>query len=181
MGQQNSVRMGFSGRDSGMIKYIVTGLPRSGTAWAAAWLSTHETLCLHEPMRTTTLMDLHRSEMMVGISDTSLFTQHALVNRLNVPCIKLFRDLREIHISLRRIGIDDRREELITTNSAHDLCRIKGVSFRWDDLFTPEAAKRISEICGVPWSPERHAVFRELNIQNSAAIEQVREALKAIA
>lgn len=32
-------------------KYVITGLPRSRTAWMAAWLSTGEALCLHDVTR----------------------------------------------------------------------------------------------------------------------------------
>lgn len=54
-----------------MIKYIIAGLPRSGTTWLSVFLTTDDCVCLHDPFASYTPEELAKWEG--GITDTALW------------------------------------------------------------------------------------------------------------
>lgn len=91
--------------------FLVTGYPRSRTAWLAAYLSSGPTLCLHEPIMRFNQHFLPLVEYIedlphknVGISDSAipkLRSMFALVFS-EAPVLVIERDKRECLSSLNR-------------------------------------------------------------------------------
>ena len=52
-------------------RFFITGLPRSRTAWMAAFMTSGNAVCLHEP-RNWAAMWNHDGAQHVGISDSGL-------------------------------------------------------------------------------------------------------------
>ena len=94
------------------MKFFITGLPRSRTAWLANWLSTGEVFCYHD-IATRMLSDVEelpgffeRSPYKhTGVSDPSLgFFMQRIVDL--VPRILVVdRDIEEVQVDMERIGL----------------------------------------------------------------------------
>jgi hypothetical protein len=81
-----------------VIDFIVVGLPRSGTAWAANWLTTDTTHCIHDPIAKhhhTELDDLSSSKHL-GVSCTGLWRFPDWLNKHPAKKVILRRDRAEI-------------------------------------------------------------------------------------
>lgn len=89
-----------------MIDFMVIGLPRSGTAWAANWLTTDTTFCLHDPLAKYhhTELDGLVSDKRLGVACTGLWTQPEWLNAHPAKKVILHRPLEEINRSLKAIG-----------------------------------------------------------------------------
>ena len=96
----------MKGEQSG--KFFVTGLPRSRTAWMAAFLSTGETLCYHEPSYKISKIDqlptLFDSTFYkhLGISDSGLgFHIEWILENVKPRTLIIERDVEEVKASLK--------------------------------------------------------------------------------
>lgn len=152
-----------------MIDFMVLGGPRSGTTWAANWLTTDGTHCLHDPLTEYTLHNLdvlaipgHR----IGVACTAsiFFPDWALKHPARK--VLLWRDVDEINESLTRLGLR------MLDKTAHTKRMLQfmdaGVPI-WDykDLFSPIEAKKIWKklLPNVPFDPHRHCSLTGMNIQ----------------
>jgi hypothetical protein len=147
-----------------MIDFIVTGLPRSGTTWAANWLTTDNTLCIHDPLYKYYFEDLDaiESNKKLGISCTGLWRTPELL--ANHPAKKLIihRSLDEVNDSLAiEMGVNK-----ITEEQAESLKLIDGMHIQFPELFNPLVAKEVYEnLLDKPFDAERHAYLVEMNVQ----------------
>lgn len=145
------------------IQFMVLGAPRSGTAWAANWLTTDSTFCLNDPLCKHHYSELDEIETpkRLGIACTSsaLFSDWVLKH----PARKviLHRDLEEVDHSLTRIGMPT----LPPIWRRGVLDRIEGLHVHWTDLF--EQPKKIWSylLPDLPFDEDRHALLRELDVQ----------------
>jgi hypothetical protein len=160
-----------------MLNFIVTGLPRSGTTWIANWLTTDDTLCIHDPLYKHKLeeLDLLQTDNLLGISCTAIWRfQDFLINH-PARKIVIHRDLEEINDSLaNEMGVD------ITTYEQKELLNnIDGMHFSFESLFDPVEAKKMYEYAlQKPFDPVRHAYLVEMNVQpNFGILSFNREAL----
>lgn len=91
-----------------MLDFAIIGLPRSATTWAANWLTTDRSICLHDPLLTYTLDQLaeFRSPGKVcGVACTGLWQFPDWVAR-NVRTVLLIdRDPDAVNQSLVDIGL----------------------------------------------------------------------------
>jgi hypothetical protein len=141
-----------------MIAFMLIAGPRSGTTWAANWLTTDTTLCLHDPLyqHHYTELDNYRSGKTVGVACTGLYNFPEWVNAHPAPKVVLRRPQREITASLRDIGLP--------SIDVSGLNRIKGLHVSWGDLF--DNPKAIYEtLLGKPFDAERHALLRGIHMQ----------------
>jgi len=112
-----------------MMDFIIYGLPRSGTAWASAWLTTERTICWHDPLTYCApegLDKLESSKMYKGIADTFGWL---LEDRPEKKLI-LVRDPDEINASLVKIGLDPLSDWLIRRFN-----EVPGKRVIWKDLW----------------------------------------------
>jgi hypothetical protein len=162
-----------------MIRFMVIAPPRCGTAWAAAWLNTESTLCLHDPLWCRHYEDLDRFPVppgkRLGVSCTGL---HYFVDWLNTHTARkvvLHRPLAEINDSLRRIGLPPYTPPHVNMHQCRDLHAIttNAIHLDWRDLF--ENPKLVWEhlFPHTPFDESRHRQLREFNIQRDLSSVKV--------
>jgi hypothetical protein len=139
-----------------VIDFIVIGLPRSGTAWAANWLTTDATICLHDPEVRWDVEALDGAAKRLGIASTSLWTRRDWLNSHPARKVILHRDPSQITDSLDRLGF--------AALPLPSLNGIDGLHVDWTDLW--DNPQPIWEhLMDTPFNAERHALLKELNVQ----------------
>ena len=168
-----------------MIDFIVTGLPRSGTTWVANWLTTDDTLCIHDPLYKYSLdqLDTIESNKKLGVSCTGLWRFPDYLEAHPARKLIIHRDLNEINDSLaNEMGVPT-----VSEKEAESLRDIYGIHASFVDLFNPIIAKEIYEtILEKSFDAERHAYLVELNVQpnfskvsfDRAALNDFRQRIK---
>ena len=150
--------------------YFITGLPRSRTAWCAAFFTGfYNQVCYHEGLRGTKSLDEFTQRMYlsgyskVGNSDCgmALFDFQAAfpdspVLIIRRPFVDVCRSLAamDIPIEAQMVHVIDRR-----------LNHVDGLEVGFDEL-----DHRMPEVCkhlGLPYSEQRHEQFMQLNIQTT--------------
>lgn len=147
-----------------MIEFMVIAAPRSGTTWAANWLTTNDTLCLHDPLHTRHYndLDLIKSDKHLGISCTGIRMFGEFLAKHPARKVILHRDPTEINASLSEIGLPEIDGEKVSTM----LQSIKGLHFQWTDLFSERQAELIHEfLLEKPFDTERHQVLMAMSIE----------------
>lgn len=136
------------------MKFALLALPRSGTTWAANWLSTGGVLCHHDP-----LMD-YLPETIPADSGISCTTMWLMPPTLDCPVVLLDRDPDECNASLRKIGFQEIPEFFIGKFQSYP-----GPRFHWRDLFdNPEPIWKILRP-DCPFDKGRHELLRKMNVQ----------------
>ena len=149
---------------------MVLGAPRSGTAWAANWLTTDSTLCLHEPLARWDARQLDdlRSQKLLGVACTALALQPDFVNAHPARKVILHRPAVEISDSMKRLRIPGNYDFDV-------LERIDGMHVNWITLFTaPQSIYTF--LLQRPFDAERHAELVNLNVQNMKLIRELQRA-----
>jgi len=142
-------------------EFMILGLPRSGTTWAANWLTTGQTTCLHDPLYQTHYEDLDKivSTKRLGVSCTGLYNFTSWVNKHPARKVVLHRDLAEINKSLENLGLPG-----VTQVDIDKLWLIEGVHVAWSEIFTNP--KPIYEfLTQLPFDKERHDLLKSFQIQ----------------
>ena len=148
-----------------MIDFMVLGGPRSGTTWAANWLTTDTTFCLHDPLLEYTVRQLENLTIpgkRIGISCTSALMFPEWINASKAKKIILYRDVEEINASLEKLG-------LVQLGKMQHLGRMDDVGkipmFTYEQLFIPKTAQVMCKILGVPWDAYRHDLLAQMRIE----------------
>lgn len=117
-----------------MIEFMLIAVPRCGTTWAANWLTTDKTLCLHDPINTHHYSEydsIESKNRVLGISCTGTFPFVDWLNKHPARKIILHRNLGEVNKSLESIGYPELDKRLY--NKLND---INGIHLDWTDLFS---------------------------------------------
>lgn len=158
-----------------MIEFMVLGAPRSGTAWAANFLTTDNTLCLHDPMWRYHYDELDKidSRRILGVSCTGLALIPKYLRSHAARKVVLHRPIEEIEASLA-----DLRQGQLAPHWEETLASISGLHVSWTDLFNPLGAKRIYEwLLDREFDADRHRELVNLNVQmNFATVSINRDA-----
>ena len=144
-----------------MVEFMVIAAPRSGTTWAANWLTTDRTLCLHDPLFECHYEHLDRihTEKLLGVSCTGLAFFVDWVNAHPARKVVLHRDIKEINESLDSIGL-----AALDNTYLDRLDRIEGYHTDWSDIFNDP--KFIYEfLTQRPFDVERHALLSTIEMQ----------------
>lgn len=147
-----------------MIDFMVLGMPRSSTTWAANWLTTDRTACMHDPLLALTLEEVESLpvDRRFGIADTSLALLPKIVNAHPARKVILHRDRREVDESLIQIGLG-------ALGRAWDgaLERLQGLHVPYQDLFDPFRAQLIWEFLSptLPFDRPRHALLTQMHVE----------------
>lgn len=144
-----------------MIDFMLISAPRCGTTWAANWLTTDTTLCLHDPMWTHHYSELDniKSSKVLGLAETGLYLFPEFVNKHPARKIILHRNLEEINKSLEDIGLFP-----ISNEQNESLYRLNGAHYSWYDLW--EKPKEIYEfLLHMPFDQERFELLKEIEMQ----------------
>ena len=121
-----------------MLDFMIIGLPRSGTTWAANFFCTERTLCFHDPLYTTHYQDWDtelpkraQEGAEVGVSCTGIWRWPDWVNEHPARKVILHRDLSQIADSMREIGLP----EMDLDAAEEQLSSIIGMHVPHSDLF----------------------------------------------
>lgn len=92
--------------------FLISGLPRSRTAWASVLCTTQNSICYHEPCvkfkKWDDLVDLYQRETpkFVGVSDSSVvFLLPWILETIQPRTVIIERNVGEVKASLDRLGI----------------------------------------------------------------------------
>lgn len=143
------------------IQFMVIAAPRSATTWTSNWLTTDTTLCLHDPLWTHhySELDSYPTNKMLGIACTGIALFPEWVNAHPARKIILRRDLKEIDVSMERIGLTE-----VSSTWEGVLDRIDGVHLPWTAVF--DQPQRIYEyLLDKPFDAQRHAALKEIRMQ----------------
>lgn len=141
---------------------MVLSAPRSASTWAANWLTTEETLCLHDPLwgRHYSELDSILSQRRLGLADTGLAKFPDFLAAHPARKLVLHRDLGDCSASLVELGFGQLK------HWEGVLDRIEGWHVPWTDLFDPDKAKPIYEhLLEMEFDAERHALLRDMHVQ----------------
>lgn len=165
-----------------MIDFMIIGLPRSGTTWAANWLTTDKSFCLHDP-----LYKHHYSDWDVlskgwydqlGVSCTGIWRWPEFVNAHPARKIVVIRDLEEVNREMEKLGFPE-----LPGDADLMLKDIEAPHVPYTDLFDSERAPLIwaKLLPGVQHCDLRHAQLCELNVQpNFQKIEPDKEVTRKL-
>jgi len=175
-----------------MNNFFLTGLPRSRTAWLAAYLTNPSkyTYCYHEALNGLRSRD-EFTEIMegpiggplfggvarhpwikVGNSDSGLMYTDFQERFPDAPVVIILRPYEDVVNSFRHKGLglnpdEPMRELLDTTRQFIDAIVLaspaRALAVNYEDI-----DERLEEICtyiNVPYDYHRHQLFKELNIQ----------------
>lgn len=145
-----------------MIKFMVIGAPRSGTAWSSIWLTHGNTLCIHDPLwdyHYRALDGLNFGEREIGFACTGMALFHEWVNEHPCPKVVLRRDPKEVNESLRQAGFPPCPSAIFK-----GLDKIKGaLQVQWTDIF--RSPREIWEHLMIePFDGTRHLHLARMNV-----------------
>ena len=142
-----------------MIDFIVLGLPRSGTTWLANWLTTHRSLCLHDPFNRLP-EHWERDARRFGVSCTGAYLLPGWMAQQSCPIAVIERDEAACEASLNRRGfsVAGLRERLQAVN---------GRRFAFDDLWNEDKARDLWAFLlpGIPFDALRYRLLRDMRIE----------------
>lgn len=147
------------------IAFFVCSLPRSGSTWAANWLTTETSLCLHDPEASgMTLAELDAKASSItskrlGVATTSAWAQVEWLNAHPAPKLVFHRPRSEVNSSLEKAGLPPIDQRVVDLNN-----KIEGHGRYWFRLFEPGAAKAICDELGLPFDAERHRVLSTFRV-----------------
>lgn len=143
---------------------MVLSAPRSASTWVANWLTTEQTLCLHDPVleyRVESLDDLP-CDRMLGVACTGMALLTDFVNAHPCRKVVLHKDLRDVNKSLCAIGLSK-----VGPAWSQALHRINaGMHIDYRDVFDPDCAKAIWEyLTQLPFDKTRHQNLRNMHVE----------------
>lgn len=147
-----------------MISFMVIAGERSGSTWAANWLTTATQHCVHDPLyryRLDQLDDLHFGTKRVGLSCTALaYVAPGWLDKHQARKVIIHRPEEEIAASWSKCGVDKH-----IGGTEERLNKIEGFHVDFQSLFDPAHARVISEYLGVPFDAVRHYELLQMNVQ----------------
>lgn len=168
-----------------MKTFCIGGLPRTGTGWLSAFLTTDKSACLHEGLKFNngSYRDLFEGlgKDICGDAGSHIPIVYAdvLASYPDTKFVIVERDPEEVKPTAARLGItadwvDYTQDALVEMEKAVEVMKIS-----FSDLFTLDGSKRVWEYClGYEFDSIRWEIFRRLNIQ--ATIPTHRETLEFI-
>lgn len=146
-----------------MTPFFITGLPRSRTAWMAAYLTGGDVLCHHELMKFCKSKEefyqsFRHPALRVGDSDSGLPDTEFQKIFPRAPTIIIERPLDDVLQSLHDIEIPAPREYLEAMQAK--LSRLNGMRVEFENL--DRQMPDVCEYLGIPYSREKHDLFRSL-------------------
>jgi len=140
---------------------MLVGLPRSGTTWAANWLTTDRSLCIHDPLNQYHYQQLDNIECpgkTVGISCTGIYLWTDWLNKHPARKVIVHRSVGEIKYSLREAGIQ------LKVFKPHLLDKVEGFHVHWQELWT-NPGPIYKFLLKREYDVERHTLLKNYNIQ----------------
>lgn len=155
-----------------MLDFMIIALPRSGTTWAANWLTTESTFCAHDPLWTTHYSDFDRAiperagGRLAGISCTAIWRWPNWLAGHPARKVIIHRDVSAVRRSMAKAGLP-----MIEPDAASWLAAIDGMHVAWTDLFKPGPAVQIWQHLApdLPFDRERHRELSQARVEPNLA------------
>jgi len=162
--------------------FLIVGLPRSRTAWLAAFLTDGDVFCHHELLRSCDNPDQFVGRLLatpanvIGDSDPSIPIYYSQMKGQLPPHKVVFinRPSDECRDSLKSVlvglGIDPAPHMGIWGELEDNLAKMKNecpdaMTFNFHDLNNIETMRALSEYCtGLPFNEARWKMFDEMNV-----------------
>jgi len=145
-------------------RFVITGLPRSRTAWFSAYLTTGDCICYHEAAAHGDDMDADYAHVGTGESGYVLLPDW--VRSLGThKLVVIHRDPDEVDKSLSALKDDTVKDKgWLLTAMATQLRALRGLHIEYEAI--NDSLPEIHEYLGLPYSQERADLFTNLNIQS---------------
>ena len=150
------------------LDFMLLAMPRSGTTWAANWLTTDQSVCWHDPLRLDVPSAIDQwpsTKQYRGIACTGSWMWRDWIADHPARRIILDRDPWEINDSLIAIGLPPMTDEFIRAFRS-----VPGLRRPWMDLFDDPVSIWTALLPDIPFDPERHAVLMNMNIQPAGRV-----------
>ncbi len=146
--------------------FFITGLPRSRTAWMAAFLSGAGVMCWHELLKHCATREafyrgMRHPEYRVGDSDCGLPVTDFQARFPKAKTVVIERDPVEVLASLHDLGFGGGMEHMTPIIDA--LSKVKGLRVPFDRL-----DEMLPDVCGyleIPYCKAKHDNFRPLSVE----------------
>lgn len=144
------------------MNFMLLGLPRSGTTWAANWLM-DDAICYHDPLARYDLLQLRQMKPAKtwGVSCTFLWAFPEFCRDMDCPIVFIERDIQEINKSLLGMSYPEIPDWMVRESKCLNVPR-----FNYRDLFDLSSAREIWSILrpDKPHNDERHEILSKLNV-----------------
>ena len=144
------------------LDFLVVSGERSGSTWAANWLTTDTSICSHDPRLRWTedqIRQLKVKGKRVGICCTYAGMDPEWCNRQIIPTLIIHRDPAEIDASWARLGV-------VPFVNKPPLDCVAGWHVDWKLLRDPRTAEQIYErLLWKDFDAGRHHELVQMNIQ----------------
>lgn len=146
------------------LDFIVLGLPRSGTTWAANWLTTDQSLCLHDPFAGALPEHWPHDHRRRGISCTAAYLMPRWLALHRCPVVVIERDPAACAASLARIGLG------LPERLQRALAAVQAPRVAFEDLWVERRAQALWKrlLPGVAFDAVRYRQLREMRIEPRA-------------
>lgn len=148
------------------ISFFVCSLPRSGSTWAANWLTTETSLCLHDPEASgMTLAEIDANAEKIGngkrlgVATTSAWAQVDWLNAHPAPKLVIERGTPAVNRSLMMMKLP-----IMPLSYDVKLEAIEGFPIHFNHLFDPESARTAAQYLGLPFDADRHRVLSTFRV-----------------
>lgn len=145
------------------LDFMILGLPRSGTTWAANWLTTDQSICWHDPVTRAlpSEVDQWPSEKPYrGISCTGAWMWLPWINAHPARKVILERDPRDVNESLLEMGLPPMTQEAISAFG-----KVEGMRLPFDALWKAPEDVWHYLLPELPFDEQRHAELSGMLIQ----------------
>ena len=152
-----------------MIKFMVLGGARSATTWCANWLTTDDTMCLHDPLleytkRSLDLITIPGKEIGISCTSTLLFPEWFLKHPARK--IILYREPAESNNALEALGLPPLD---VPAHCARVAAAVTaGIPiYHWESVFVRDTAREIWKhlLPHRPFDEYRHDLLTGMNVQ----------------
>ena len=147
-----------------MLEFLVLSLPRSGSTWAANWLTTGGALCLHDPLSHMDHEGLlaYAGRRRIGAACTALWLWPEWCAQHARRVLILERDPPSSQAALYRLGLP-----LLPDWALAKFAAMPGLRVPYTDLFEPARARAIWHHLrpAEDFDHDRHHALREMKIE----------------
>jgi hypothetical protein len=143
------------------LDFMVLAYPRSGTTWAANWLTTDRSLCLHDPWSIGMPATWPHDGRTRGIACTGSYLMPKWLAQYDVPTLVIERERDDCDASMAKIGLTagDVPQSMIDDVPAYRIA--------FDDLFNEVVAREVWEFLlpRVPFDSIRYRLLQTMQVQ----------------
>lgn len=145
-----------------MNRFVITGLPRSRTAWFSAYLSSGDVFCYHEAIRDERPLEGYPH---TGTADCGYLLCPDWVESIGEhKLVVIHRNPANVVNSLKKMGIGNKEEYEALESLATALGHLNGLHICYDEI-NDRLEEMHDYLCLPNYDENRADMFKPLNIQ----------------